>query len=76
MEALIKSYNAKKDFPVNLEISGAHKDQLKQYRKRLQDHRCRLFGDPKDANVDLLQLDAGKQGKHENRDRGFIRLWH
>jgi len=69
MEKLNKSYNAKKEFPVNLVICGAHEDQLKQYQKRLQerlqDHSCRLFCEPEDADVNLLQLDVGKQGEHE-----------
>ena len=72
MEKLNKSYNARKEFPANLAICGAHEDQLKQYRKRLQEHSCRLFCDPEDAVVDLLQLDVGNHGEHENRGRGFI----
>jgi len=71
MEKLNKSYNAKKEFPHNLVNCGAHEDQLEQYRKRLRDHSCRLFCDPKDAAVDLLQLDVGEQGEYETCDRGF-----
>lgn len=67
MERLNESYNAKKEFPVNLVIRGTHEDQLKQYRKRLKDRSCRLFCSPEDAAVDMLQLDAGKQGEHEKK---------
>lgn len=64
MEKLNASYSAKKEFPVNLVACGTHKDQLNQYRERLNDHSCRLFGCPEAAVVYLLQLDAGQRSDH------------
>jgi len=63
MDKLNESYEAKTNFPVNLKAYSAHQNQLEQYKKRLQDHSCRLFCDPKDAIVYLLQLDTGQTGE-------------
>ena len=63
MDKLNESYNTRKEFPVNLKVHCTHQDQLEQYKKRLQDHSWRLFCDPEDAIVYLLQLDVGKTGE-------------
>ena len=69
MDKLNASYNAKEKYPDNLKAYIGHQDQLVQYKERLQDHRERLFCDPEDAIVYLLQLDKGQVGECSGRRR-------